>query len=345
MYKFGICGHFGGGQEFLDGQTVKTKILTEELKQEFGSTEVKVVDTHGWKKNPINLFKECLFLIKNCENIIVLPAHNGVKVFVPFFVLLNKIFSRKLYYMVIGGWLPSIVDNNIKLRGHVGKFTVVYVETHSMLERLVEQGLNNIKILPNFKRLEIVNENELVYSIGEPYKLCTFSRVMEEKGIEDAIKTVIKINESLGKSAYSLDIYGPIDPGYVERFERLSEKFPEYIVYKGVVDYNKTSKVLKDYFALLFPTHFKTEGVPGTIIDAYSAGVPVIASQWDSVNEIISHELTGIIYDYRKNSELEYLLLQIFENPNKINNMKINCLKKAKQYSTETVIKEFLKYL
>ena len=30
--KAGVCGHFGGGGSFSDGQTVKTVVMTEQLK-------------------------------------------------------------------------------------------------------------------------------------------------------------------------------------------------------------------------------------------------------------------------------------------------------------------------
>ena len=35
---------------------------------------------------------------------------------------------------------------------------------------------------------------------------------MKEKGIEDAFNAVMAVNESLGYQAFSLDIYGQIDP-------------------------------------------------------------------------------------------------------------------------------------
>ena len=31
-YRVSVCGHFGFGEELLNGQTIKTKIVTEELK-------------------------------------------------------------------------------------------------------------------------------------------------------------------------------------------------------------------------------------------------------------------------------------------------------------------------
>ena len=35
MSKVGIIGHFGGREKFLDGQTVKTKTLYQEMECEF----------------------------------------------------------------------------------------------------------------------------------------------------------------------------------------------------------------------------------------------------------------------------------------------------------------------
>lgn len=345
MYKVGICGHFGNNKQFLDGQTVKTKILTEELRKALGSDSVLTLDTNNWRSNPFSLFFRCFFLIFKCENVIILPAHNGLKVFGNLFVILNKLFRRKIHYVVIGGWLPDLLVKNHRLKKTLSKFDGIYIETNIMVESLQKLNLNNVRHLTNFKRLDILEESELVYQKKDPFKLCTFSRVMEEKGIEDAIKAVKAINNSHGKELFKLDIYGQIDERYKERFEELKKNFPNYISYKGVVDFNESSKVLKEYYALLFPTHFKTEGVPGTIIDAYTAGVPVIASQWNYANEIINHDETGYIYDFMQNSKLEDLLIQIYEEPSKINKMKKLCLKRAKQFSTETVIKDFTKYL
>ena len=124
MYKVGICGHFGINQKLLNGQTIKTKVLTEELIKALGDKAVCTVDTYGWKKNPVSLFIKCVLLIKKCENIVILPAQNGVKVFVPLFLLLNKFFHRRLHYIVIGGWLPNYLKDKPKLRNWVSKFNL-----------------------------------------------------------------------------------------------------------------------------------------------------------------------------------------------------------------------------
>lgn len=48
--KVSVLGHFGEGINLLNGQTVKTKIITEELQKQFGQDQVLKIDTHGgWK--------------------------------------------------------------------------------------------------------------------------------------------------------------------------------------------------------------------------------------------------------------------------------------------------------
>lgn len=97
---------------------------------------------------------------------------------------------------------------------------------------------------------------------------------MKEKGIEDIIHAVEDINEKYGSKKFALDIYGQIDEGYRDSFESMIKKFPDYIRYCGTVPFDKSTEALKNYFALVFPTRFYTEGIPGTIIDAYASRCP-----------------------------------------------------------------------
>ena len=343
LYKYGICGHFGNGFELLNGQTIKTKIVTEELEKALGKDQILKVDSHNWKSNPLRLVIKCYLLVKRCENVVVLPAHNGVKVFIPLFLILNMIFHKRLHYVLIGGWLPQLLKSNAWLIKKVSSFNGVYVETNSVIENLNKLGINNTYLLTNFKRLQILCENYLNFDICTPHKLCTFSRVTDMKGIEDAVEVVKRINENTGDIVYSLDIYGPIDQDYQIRFNTIKEAFPDYIQYKGSIGFNDSVDTLRNYFLLLFPTRYQTEGIPGTIIDAYAAGLPVVASEWNSAREIVTDNETGYVYKFMSNEELEGCLLRIMKDPNAVISMKPNCLRKAKQYSPETVIEKFIK--
>lgn len=299
MRKVCVIGHFGFGKELLNGQTIKTKIITEELQQQFGEKEVGMIDTHSGKKYICKLMMQIGKTMKYFSNVVIMPAHNGIKFLAPTLCFWKRIYRRKIHYIVIGGWLPEFLKERKCLQNCLKKFDGIYVETNSMKKALENQGFCNIFVMPNCKDLKILSENELVYSYEEPYKLCTFSRVMKEKGIEDIIHAVSEINQKNGRTVFSLDIYGQIDSQQKSWFQDLSEKFPDYIKYGGFISFDKSTEILKNYFALVFPTYYDGEGFAGSLIDAMAAGIPVIASDWRYNPEIVKEGENGCLFRTR----------------------------------------------
>lgn len=338
MKKVCVVGHFGFGENMLNGQTIKTKTVTTELEKQLGADQVMKIDTHGGAKALPKITVQLINAFKNCKNIIIFPAHNGIKVFVPLCNAINKVFHRKLHYVVIGGWLPSFLKDREALRESVSRFTGVYVETTTMQNALKEIGITNTYLLKNFKDIDVLSESELKYQHEKPYKICTFSRVMKEKGIEDIVYAVIDINTSHNEEIYQLDIYGQVDSEQGDWFEQLSRNFPSYVSYKGLVQFDKSVEVLKDYFMLVFPTKFYTEGIPGTIIDAYAAGLPVLSSKWESFSDVIDDGVTGIGYEFNDYSMLADKLLEIGITPEIVENKRVYCLIKANEYLPRNAI-------
>lgn len=339
--KLCILGHFGHGKNLLNGQTVKTKNLSNGMKK-YSNYEIIELDSHNWIKRPITLLKKLKIAFKECDAIVMLPAHNGVRIFSPILSFYKKIYNKKIFYSVVGGWLPEFLKNRKHLVNILKQFDGIWVETTTMKNKLNKQGFSNIIVIPNFKELKPLKESDLSSYNKAPLKLCTFSRVMKEKGIETAIDVVIEVNRKLGFEAYSLDIYGQIDENNKVWFEEIQKKFPEYISYKGYTDSKKSVEILQNYFALVFPTHFYTEGIPGTIIDAYFAGIPVIASKWESFSDVIDEGKTGLGYKFDEVKELEKILIKISKDPKLICDMKSSCLKKTNEYIPKNVIESIV---
>ena len=336
--RVSVCGHFAFGENLLNGQTVKTKTLTNEMEKILGEGNVHKIDTHGGKRKIVAVLKELLKAIKNSENIIVLPAQNGLTVIVPFLVMGNSIYKKRLHYVVIGGWLPEFLRKRKFLNWCLRKIDYIYVETHSMQRELAKQGFTNVCVMYNCKSLNIINNSELVYPKEEPYKLCTFSRVMKEKGIEDAINAVSMVNRKFQRTVFVLDIYGEIENSQLEWFEQLRKEFPDYVKYYGKVSYEESTKILKEYYAVLFPTYYEGEGFAGTIIDAFASGVPIIASDWKYNSEIIRNGENGLIFPVKKVEQLAEILINCREQNERWISMKIKCLAEAQNYLPENVI-------
>lgn len=339
MNKAVIIGHFGFGYNYLDGQTIKTQNLYNALTKIYGEEQIKPIDTHG---GITSLVKAPFILLKaffQSKNIIILPAHRGLRVYVPIMWAYKKLFHNVgTHYAVIGGWLPALLEKKNCLRRAIKSIDYIYVETNTMKASLESLGITSV-VMPNFKTIKMNPTTNCNYAQDEPLSLCTFSRVMKQKGIDDAINAVVAINEKEKKICYTLDIYGPIDPTEKQWFEELMAKQPEYIKYMGVVSQDQIVDTLSKYFSLLFPTRFYTEGVPGSIIDAYASGLPVIVSKWQSYKDIVEKDVTGFAYEFGNIDEFEAILYRVLKSPSLINDLRENCRQYANRYSVEEAIK------
>lgn len=342
--KIAVIGHFGFGENLLNGQTVKTKMLAETLKDILGEENVLCTDTRGGLKTLLKIIPSLPSLLEKCGSVIMLPAHNGILFFTPLLSFFNLFYKKKLHYAVVGGWLPEFSDKHRLTRLLLRKrFDKIYTETSGMEEKLRERGFKNTAVMPNFKKIQIAENIKTDFE--KPYGFCTFSRVMYEKGIEDAVEAIKRINAEAGETLVTLDIYGQTDTGYEERFEKLKKTFPQYIRYMGSVDFKKSTQVLKDYYALLFPTFYSGEGFAGTLTDAYAAGLPVIASDWRYNGETVENMKTGLLYPPQDVQKLTQCIKFLIENEDAAQKMRANCLKEAEKYLPERAVKVLLENL
>ena len=345
MKKVTVIGLFCEGKDVSDGQSIKTRILTQELEKYYGKEKVRRIDTCSWKKKAIRLLLNCLSAVRDSENVIFMTDDGGIKVFPWLLLSSNLFYKRSLHYVVIGGWLAEYLAKHKFTAACLKKFKCIFPETSVMKNKLESHGFKNLCLLPNFKNIEVLKADDLVNTYEQPFRFCTFSRVIKEKGIDVAVNAIKETNNRMGGKICTLDIYGAIDPEQKEWFENLSKDFNSDIRYCGIVQYDKSVDTLKNYFALLFPTCYEKEGIPGTIIDAYASGLPVIASKWSGFQDMVEEYSTGLGYPWLENDDLQKFVEMAVTDPKLIMNMKINCLKKAESYKPENLIEILLSKL
>ena len=161
MHKIGIWGQFGDGGVIADGQAVRTTVITKELERRYGSESIIKVNTNKWNNHKVSFFINSIKLLISAENIVIFPADNGFKVIVPLFTYLNIICKKKLLYVVIGGFLPELLQHHPSYIGFLKKFKTIFVQTHNIKTELNKLGVNNIKYITNLKRIESVNKDEI----------------------------------------------------------------------------------------------------------------------------------------------------------------------------------------
>lgn len=337
--KIGIIGRIAEEISLLDGQTVKTRVLKQELERTFPESEIIVLETYDIRKKFFTIFNSVNQLLKKCDYIFVLLSKNGRRVFFPLIYYLNKKYKKPIYHDVIGGTLASEVEKNVSLKKYLNSFSVNWVELDSLQKKLESLGVKNASTLPNFKRLNVCKPDDLKKEYKSPYSFCTFSRVTESKGITTAANAIRYVNKRAGKKVAELHIYGEVDKAYQKTLTLILEKQKDEVFYCGRIPFDKSVETIKQYFMLLFPTTHYGEGFPGTFIDAYSAGLPIIASDWKYNTELIKEGTTGICYPSNDIDKFNDLVWYAVTHPENIQKMRINCLLEAVKYSPESVMK------
>jgi len=345
MKRITIIGKFFGGASVSDGQSVKTKILTEELERIFGAEQIGQIDTIGWKKHPFSLVIQSIRAVQKSSNVIFMTDENGTKVIPRLLRLANLSGKCKLHYYVIGGWLNNYLRKSPAAVRELKKLDAIYVEVPAMLRELEAYGFKNAVLLNKFRRMVPACIDDIDLNPEAPYRLCFFSRVMREKGIEEAIEAVKLANRQAGFTKYTLDIYGSVHAEYASEFESLKQSFPEYIRYGGVLDFQKSNAILKTYFALLFPTFYTSEGYPNAMVDAFAAGLPIIATRWNYNADIIHEGEDGLLVDIKNVEQIVSAMEYLAANNKLYAKMRKNCLLRCKEYLPDTAIAKVVEKL
>lgn len=337
-----VVGNFGNHEVLADGQCIKTVELYNSLVRTYGEKEVGRVNLCS--PNKVVLAIKLFFSMFRYKNFIVLVSKNGRKTVIPLMVTFNKLFHKHIFHSLIGSTTHQTLDENIKFVRCFNALSGNWSETNTEKRLLEERGLSNVSVIKNFKDLNILPKDALAYVEAAPFPICTFSRVEALKGIPNIVSAVEKVNARYGKTVLTLDIYGKIMESYKTEFDELKKTFSSAVRYKGIVDFDKSVDTLKQYYMVAFPTRYYTEGIPGTILDAFAAGVPVLCSEWESCYDIMTDEV-GVIYPFNDDDALEKALEYAIENPAIINEMKISCIEEARKYTPDEVIKTIGGYL
>lgn len=340
--KLMIIGGFLDHKNIIGGDTVKNTILANKLK-EMGYTFKIFNTTFNWRKNKIKTSMKLFWQIYTYRpsHIILSASSGGAISFLRGANFLKKVFRFKLLYLVIGGHIGEIVNNNFKIKKLLSYCDKIYVETLGLKKELNHAGINNVIHLPNFKNISFTPS--LTKKVSLPLKIVFFSRVYREKGIELAVNAVKIINNKTEKNALILDIYGPIKKGYELDFKKLLRS-SNNVKYQGVISAFKeeTHNILSEYDLMIFPTFHFGEGLPGALIDSFISGLPVLASDWKYNSEIVKDKITGRLFETNNLQDLIEKLRWFIKNKEKIFEMKKNCVKEKEKYNVNSIIPKFL---
>jgi len=328
-----ILGNFGYVTNQLDGQTMESRSMLELLQMK-NVRLVDYFDTENLHHKPASQLIMFWGLFKT-KRLFYLGCQNNVKYLFPVLWILAKISRIEFHYFVVGGWIAEFIKKLPVHRFMLRRINGMYCETESIVRKLSDwYGYKHAYWFPNFRIYDF--EPEIRFRTEDPLRLVSMSRVTKSKGYEIVFRMAEYIDKILPINSIIIDFYGPIfERDKVDFFEHLS-RFG-FIKYKGILEPEDINITLATYDAMLFPTNYPGEGFPGTILDSYISGIPVVASDWKYNAELIIHGQTGFIFDLNQEEEFYKYVLKLYYDRDLLYKLKLNAYKKSKDFDHNTI--------
>lgn len=343
--KILLIGDIRQGKPPVNGEQVKNQLLSGYLRKRH---ILSSVDTDHWKSRPWVIIRTLWETVFGNHDTVILSASSGSVHNLLALLKTIRVPTRRIVYLVVGGYVHiGIQKGRFKAKNFNGLKAIV-MQGEAMGRSMRALGITSpLLVMPNSKPILKTYGNSERYS--EPSTRFLFlGRISEPKGTLLVFKA---LQESLlsGRSEdLTVDFYGTVEKGHETDFFTGLEHHPN-CHYRGYLDITgdpaHAYDVLSSYHAMLFPTSWVGEGFPGVIIDAYVAGLPVIASDWNMNSEVVKDGVTGLIIPDCGALELSKAMASVMDERERWSSMSRACHEAAISYDTDKVLSQHLEPL
>jgi len=283
------------------GTVVLFELLLEELRKK--NIPFHVIDT--LKENYFNALTAYIAIVfqlfRDIRKYEYISLHATANSFIwvgPIMIFLAKFFNKKTSIRKFAGNFDQIYQESNGLKG----FLIEYVLQNSDVNFFETKYLVDYfkRYYPHTYWFPNVRQAKHYPTLPRSYhkRFVYIGTLNEEKGIDE----LIKVSKSLDNT-YKLDLYGPIiDKKYSQDYFNKHQ-----VRYKGALKSDEVIDILNRYDVLILPSY--REGYPGIIIEAFSLGIPVIATKLDGIMEMIEEHKNGLLIDVKNSKQLLHTIL------------------------------------
>jgi glycosyltransferase involved in cell wall biosynthesis len=326
----------------VGGTTVLFKQLVDDLHGRDGIC-VRVIDvsrpTVGGMNNVIHALRCLVLLFWHLPWASVLSFQTslqGAITFGPVVHVVSRLFRRKWIFRGFGGDIDAWHRNTLGMKKRLFDLTVLkadvlLLERKTSVQYFQSQSGRSVQWYPNSRRCG-VRANVAANNRSMGRRFAFVGHVKPAKGISE----IIEAAKMLSATGIIVDVYGPLQDGVSNSwFTDSPAKHCGPIAKEDVI------QTLAGYDALILPSYWEGEGHPGVILEAYCAGIPVIATRWGGIPEIVTTD-TGILVEPRDVAGLAKAMQTLIDSDHLLSRLRAGARSKAAEFDADRWTQYFI---
>ncbi|HTF89344.1 MAG TPA: glycosyltransferase family 4 protein [Planctomycetota bacterium] len=285
----------------IGGTQVSFSELIRELRAR-GTLDIEVIDTSrdvsrpsGWRRGleGFGLFARSLRAarerLEHCD-VLMFNASSGAMLRAgPFFAALARLHGVPFVARCFGGNLELAIERASRVEAALAmrmlvQADLVLLQTRSLCEHF--SRVARVEWLPTTRTPATAARRR-----DKPARKFLFvSQLRPQKGFAEAVEAIEQL-----PAACSLTLIGPAMP---DTDVAILENHPR-AKWLGALDRAGVARALAEHDVFVFPSYYDGEGLPGAVIEALQAGLPVVAADWRSIRDLVAHEENGLLVPIR----------------------------------------------
>jgi len=271
----------------------------------------------------------------SCDVVAFWGSDHGTVLFSPVLRMLASITRTPWIIRLFGGSFDLACERagpiqRAWIRKMLSSATLVMLETRYLVRYCQER-------FPSARVAWHSNGRQEGMAVGARQGPCRrfvyLGKVKKTKGVLDLAAAA----ERFPEGEVAVDVYGPFDEG----LSALSFDAYRNTRYRGILASHEIRDTLLNYDALVLPTFYEGEGYPGVIIEAYAAGLPVIATDWRAIPEIVSEDC-GILVPARDVDALFGAMKSLVDDVPRYRSLSEKALRRNEEFSLTRWAREFV---
>lgn len=334
MKKILLLGPFPVGDKGLNGQTIANQTLYEGLLLSYNVRKINTLKSLEFANKEeqgkfklkkflkifFSLLEEVFHILFTKYDVIYMTPGQSFLGFMRFSPYMICSFIKKVpcYIHIHGGSFRRMYDKQSNFKRKILSFFIERMtgiiilgeSLKNMFEGLIKDS--KIFVCENGVQDEIVaTEQEIEEKIkriknSSKRKVLYLSNLMKEKGILD----LLKASEELSEEEFEFNLAGAIEPNIKDRIDEYLKKYPNKIIYHGIVSGKEKKKLFLENDIFILPTYYENEGQPISILEAYATGCFVVTTNQGGIKDIFKEKINGRYCKIKDEKSIKNILME-----------------------------------